>query len=134
MGLSLYGRGMGIPFNRCLKAFNEMDQTVMLWNVRYELPSGARLVFNTCKKWVALVIQTSDDNGETLHGKQGVTQGDLMASNVYTVGLMPLIRKHKDDFTSVYQPWFVDYAGAAAKFKLIHAMFTRLQELTPYYG
>jgi hypothetical protein len=44
------------------------------------------------------------------------------------------IRKLKEEFTSVYQAWFADDAGAAAKFKLIRAMFIRLQELVPEYG
>jgi hypothetical protein len=41
-----------------------------------------------------------------------------MASNDYAVGLLPLIRKLKEEFTSVYQPWSADDAGAAAKFKI----------------
>jgi hypothetical protein len=50
-----------------------------------------------------LVIRTNDGKGETLHSKQGVTQRDLMASNSYAVELLPLIRKLKEEFTSVYQ-------------------------------
>jgi hypothetical protein len=29
--------------------FNEMERTIMLWNVRDEWPSGARFVFNAYK-------------------------------------------------------------------------------------
>jgi hypothetical protein len=54
-----------------------------------------------------------------------------MAFNDYAVGVLSLIRILKEEFTSVYQPWFVDDAGVAAKFKLIRAMFIRLQELVP---
>jgi hypothetical protein len=74
-----------------------------------------------------LVICTNDGKGDTLHSKQGLAQRDPLASNSYAVGLLPLIRKPKEELTSVYQPWFADDAGAAAKFKLICAMFLRLQ-------
>jgi hypothetical protein len=60
-----------------------------------------------------------------------VTQGYPLASNADAVGLLPLVRKLKEDFTSVYHPRFVDDAGSAANFKLIHAMLLRLQELAP---
>jgi hypothetical protein len=55
-------------------AFNEMEQTVMMWNVHHEWPSGARFVFNTYKQWATLVIRTHDGKGETLHSKQGVVK------------------------------------------------------------
>jgi hypothetical protein len=112
-------------------AFNEMDRTIMLWNIRHEWPPGAIFVFNTYKHCATLVIRTHSGKGDTLHIKQGVNQGDPLASNAYAVGLLPLIRKLKEEFTSVYQPWFADDAGAATKFKLIRAMFLRLQELSP---
>jgi hypothetical protein len=101
------------------KSFNEMDWTVMLWNVRHEWPSGARFFFNAYKHWATLVIRTNDDKGETLHSKQGMTQGYPLASNVYAVGLLPLIRKLKKELTSVNQPCFADDAGAAGKIKLL---------------
>jgi hypothetical protein len=104
-------------------AFNEIDQTVMLWNVWHEWPPGTRFVFNTYKHWVTLVICTNNGKGEILHIKQGVIQGDLLASNDYALGMLPLIRIHKEEFISVHQPWFADDAGAAAKFKLIRVMF-----------
>jgi hypothetical protein len=80
-------------------AFNEMDRTVMMWNVRNEWLSGARFVSNNYKHWAALEIRTNDDKGETLHNNQGMTPGDPMASSDYAVWLFPLIRKIKKEFT-----------------------------------
>jgi hypothetical protein len=54
--------------------FNKMDQTIMLWNIHHEWPSGARFVFNTYKHWVTIIICTNDSKGEILHCNQGVTQ------------------------------------------------------------
>jgi hypothetical protein len=38
-------------------AFNELNQTVMLWTIRHEWPSGARFTFNCYKHYSILVIR-----------------------------------------------------------------------------
>ena len=58
-------------------AFNEENQTAMLWSVRHEWPSGARFTYNFYRHWATLVVRnTEDGSGHFLHSKEGVTQGD----------------------------------------------------------
>ena len=75
-------------------AFNEENQTAMLWGVRHERPSGAQFTFNCYRHWAMIVVRdTGDGSGHFLHSKEGVTQGDPLAMIVYVIGVLPLIRE-----------------------------------------
>jgi hypothetical protein len=52
----------------------------------------------------------------------------------YGLGILPLIRKLKSEFTYVNQPWYADDAGAGGNFRSIRLFFKRLQELGPDFG
>ena len=51
-------------------AFNEDNQTAMLWAVWNEWPSGSQCMFNCCRHWATLVVRdTGDRSGHFLHSK-----------------------------------------------------------------
>jgi hypothetical protein len=52
----------------------------------------------------------------------------------YGVGVLPLIRRLKEEFPHMKQPWYADDAGAGADFADIFAFFERLKEIGPLYG
>ena len=57
-------------------AFNEENQTAMLWDVQHEWPRGAQFTFNCYRHWATLVVRdTGDGSGHFLHSKEGMTQG-----------------------------------------------------------
>ena len=65
----------------------------MLRAVRYEWLSGARFTYNCYLHWATLVVRNIEDgSGHFLHSKEGVTQGDPLATIAYGIGVLPLIR------------------------------------------
>ena len=87
-------------------AFNEENQTAMLWSVQNEWPSGTQFTFNCYRHWAVLVIQnTGDESGQFLHSKEGVTQGDPLTMIAYGIGVLPLVRELRGDHPGVTHPW-----------------------------
>jgi hypothetical protein len=78
-------------------AFNELDRTNMLWEVR----SGARFVFNYYKYFAILVIRNKSGTGEFILSRQGVTQGDPLAMDGYALGILSLTRRLQREFPQV---------------------------------
>jgi hypothetical protein len=52
----------------------------------------------------------------------------------YGIGFLRIIQKLKEEFPDVMQHWYVDDAGAAAKFSRIKQHFKRLQKIGPSFG
>jgi hypothetical protein len=52
----------------------------------------------------------------------------------YGIGILPLIRRLKEEFPEVKEPWNADDAGAGGSFEDLRRFFTRLQEIGPLYG
>jgi hypothetical protein len=115
-------------------AFNEQNRTGMLWTVRHDWPSGARFVFNCYKDWATLALRSNNGTAAFLSSKEGVTQEDPLSMFAYGIGVLPLIRLLKAQFTRVKQPWYADDAGAGGKFSDIRSFFRKLQEIGPNFG
>ena len=52
----------------------------------------------------------------------------------YGIGILPLIRMLRTEFTDAIQPWFADDGSTAGYFPDIRAQFERLKQLGPNYG
>ena len=99
-------------------AFNEENQTAMLWAVQDEWPSGAQFNFNCYCHWDKLVVRDiGDGSGHFFHNKEGVTQGEPLAMIAYGIGVLPLIRELRDYHPCVTQPWYANDAGAGGTFQ-----------------
>jgi hypothetical protein len=89
-------------------AFNELNQTGMLWTIQHEWPLCTKFAFNCYSHFVMLMIQSQDGkNMAFIFSKEGVTQGDALAMAAYNVGLLPLIWHFKKAFPTVKQPWYM---------------------------
>jgi hypothetical protein len=116
-------------------AFNEMNGVAMLWVIRHKWPSCARFTFNCYRHFAVLAIQSQDGRSTAfIYSQDGVTQGDALAMAAYGMGLLPLIRRLKEEFPTVRQPWYADDAGAGGNFQDLRIFFWRLQEIGPAYG
>jgi hypothetical protein len=116
-------------------AFNELNCIAMLWVIQHEWPSCARFTFNCYRHFSVLVIWSQDGRSTAfIFSQEGVTQGDALAMAAYGMGLLPLIRRLKEEFPTVRQPWYADDAGAGGKFRDLRRFFRRLQEIGPAYG
>ena len=56
-----------------------------------------------------------DGSGQLLHRKEGVTQGDTLATIAYGIGTLLIICELRSTHPHVTQPWFADDASAGGK-------------------
>jgi hypothetical protein len=52
----------------------------------------------------------------------------------FGLGLMPLIRRLKEELPTVHQPWYADNAAAASSFSLIRYFMETLETVGPSYA
>ena len=71
-------------------ASNEMNQSRMLWMVRYLWTSGARFVFNCYFHYSLLVPRTGDWTANIIHIRDGAIQGGPLAMVAYGIEVLPL--------------------------------------------
>ena len=50
-----------------------------------------------------------------IHSKEGITQGDCFAMNLYGVALLPLAEWMRNDISSSLQPWYANDTGVAGE-------------------
>ena len=67
--------GLGFLLIYAQNAFNEENRTSILWEVRFELPSGMRFTFNCYCHWATLVIREGDGTGHFLFHQGGSDPG-----------------------------------------------------------
>ena len=96
--------------------FNEENWTEMMWDVRYECPSGAQFTFNCSCHWATMVVHNMGGSDEFFHIKEGMNQGDLPAMIEYNIGILLIIRKLHDAHPQVTQNWYADDAGSRGHF------------------
>ena len=132
-GLHQHDDDWGFLLIDAKNAFNEQNQTAMLWAVRHEWSLGASFVFNCFWHWSTLVLRGSNETAEFIFSKEGISQGDPRSMFAYGLGLLPLIRQLKVEFPEVEQPWYADNAGADGSFFEIRRHFKRLEEIGPNY-
>jgi hypothetical protein len=97
-------------------------------------PSLYLIATNYKHCWATLMLHSNKGTATFLSSTEGVTQGDLLSMFAYSIGVLPLIRLLKDQFTRVKQPWYADNAGAGGKVSDIRSFFRKLQEIGPNFG
>lgn len=79
-----------------LDAFNALNRSVALHNVKYVCPSVATILHNCYSSSNRLYI-----GGETICAEEGVSQGDPLAMPFYAISMIPLIDHLTRDVTQV---------------------------------
>ena len=95
----------GALFVNATNAFNSLNRQTALLNIHSLCPSLAIVLTNTYRNNSSLFIE-----GQTILSCEGTTQGDPLASAMYALGVIPLIRKLQH---LAQQLWFADDASAA---------------------
>ena len=54
-----------------------------------------------------------------MHSREGVTQGYPLSIFAYGIGIHPLIKQLKLEFTDITQTWYADDAGALGMFTIV---------------
>ena len=104
-----------------VNAFNMLNRTTALWNVRVLWPRCSRFLFNTYRGY------------ECIYSKKGVTQGDTLSSFFYAVAVLLLIRSFASKSNFV-QCWYTDDSVCTGKLSQIRLWYDKLIQLGPAYG
>ena len=107
-------------------AFNEINQTGILWTVHNLCPSGYCFVFNCYYRWSSLVLGNRNETASFLNSREVVMQGDPLEMISYGIGILPLIKNLKWEIHDVTQTWYTDYAGSLGTFVKIETYFNSL--------
>jgi hypothetical protein len=126
-------RGYGMLLVDASNAFNAVNRPAALWNARILWPRCARFLFNTYRGFAFLFVQATEDTSVILLSREGVTQGDPLSMFLYSIAILPLIRRCRsvDDWC---QCWYADDSSAIARFAKLVTWLTRLMEEGPKYG
>ena len=74
--------------------------------------SGDRFVFNFYHNWSSLILWNRHGIDIFLHSREGVTQGwGALAMIAYGIGVIPMIKLPKEEYSDVTQPWYVGYTN-----------------------
>jgi hypothetical protein len=114
-------------------AFNEQNRTGMLWTVRHEWPSGARLYSIVTNTGPRSCFEATMGLAPSFTGKK-VSPKETLSPCPHMALSSCLFRLLKVEFPTVEQPWYVDDAGACGKFSEICHFFSKLQEIGPNFG
>uniref|UniRef100_A0A1X7SXQ2 Reverse transcriptase domain-containing protein n=1 Tax=Amphimedon queenslandica TaxID=400682 RepID=A0A1X7SXQ2_AMPQE len=112
-------------------AFNSLNRSSLLWNIRILWPRASRFVFNTYKGHSPLIIK---GYAEVLFSREGVIQGDPLSMFVYAVGTVPLIQTLKEFISTLTQIWYADDASVTGELSDIREWFDRLLLQGPKFG
>ena len=112
-------------------AFNSINRSSLLWNVRILWPRASRFVFNTYRGHSPLIVKGSP---EILFSCEGVIQGDPLSMFVYAVGTVPLIKTLDELIPILTQIWYADDASVTGELSDIRLWFDHLLSQGPRFG
>jgi hypothetical protein len=70
--------------------FNELGRKAALWTVRHKWVAGARFAFNCYRHSATLILRRPGrPDSYTLQSREGVTQGDPLATVIYGLAIAP---------------------------------------------
>ena len=110
-------------------AFNALNRTVALHNIRVLCPIIAAYIINTYRQTARLFIV----GGKEIVSAEGTTQGDPLAMAFYAISTLPLITSLQAAST-VKQCWFADDASGAGRVSQIKDWWDALNILGPNLG
>ena len=81
-----------------------------------------------------LVLKNRNDTARFLYSKEGLTQGGALATIVYRIGILPLIKNIKQEIPGGTQLWYTYDAGALGTFAILKTYFDSLTLQGPGQG
>jgi hypothetical protein len=111
-------------------AFNSINRTSLLWNIRVLWPRASRFIFNTYRGWSPLIVRGSNS---TIFSREGVVQCDPLSMFSYAIATIPLIRELEDAILW-RQLWFADDSSVIGNIDSIRIWFNKLISIGPLYG
>ena len=109
-------------------AFNSINRTAMLHNLKHLCPTIAQCVKNSYQSPSRLFVQ----GGLEIASSEGKTQGDLLVSTSYSIAILPLLQKCETP--NVKQGAFADDIRGSGKLASLHNWWLSIEEIGPKYG
>ena len=106
-------------------AFNSLNRSVALLNIRFTCPPLATTLINTYRAHTELFVEN-----EVIWSQEGTTQGDPLAMAFYALSTLPLIEK----LPSTTQVWYADDASASGTVDDLKTWWDALNLLGPDFG
>ena len=111
-------------------AFNSINRTAALHNIHILCPPFSRVLINSYRNPLRMVIPGS---GEIM-SCEGTTQGDPLAMSMYALAITPLIRELSECRSDTKQVWYTDDATSAGTCLNLKKWWDRLTSIGPKYG
>ena len=110
-------------------ASNALNRQTVLHNLQRLCPSLATARINSYRAPSELYV-----DGDVLLSQEGTTQGDPLATPMYALATIPLIRKLKTSVSDVDQVWYADDASGAGKVSHLREWWDQINTLGPKFG
>ena len=110
-------------------AFNALNRTAALHNIRVLCPTIAAYAINTYRRAARLFVT----GGKELRSEEGTTQGDPLAMSLYAISLQPLISRLQIS-SEAKQCWFADDATGSGSFEDLKKWWDELLHSGPALG
>ena len=110
-------------------AFNALNRTATLHNIRVLCPTIAAYAINTYRLAARLFVT----GGKELRSDEGTTQGDPLAMSLYAISLQPLITRLQIS-SEAKQCWFADDATGSGPFEDLKKWWDELLHSGPALG
>ena len=107
-------------------AFNSLNHTVALQNIRQLCPSFAPILIKTYRSAAALYT-----DGDILFSEEGTTQGDSLAMPMYALATLPLSDRLPNTVTQV---WYADDVCSCGSIVKLHDWWDHLHQVGPGFG
>jgi len=118
-------------------AFNVMNRTVALHNVRIICPEAANYLINIYRLPTKMVIK-DDHNSREIESQEGTTQGCNLGMIFYSLGMTPIVRTLHQLIQSLKlelrQCWLADDAAAAGTLESLKRWWEHIVHRGESYG
>jgi hypothetical protein len=108
-------------------AFNSLNRSAALWNIRFVCPKVATLAISCYRTPSRLFVV----GGAEIASREGTTQGDPLAMPLYVLAITPLIRELQGP---IQQAWYADDAQAAGRLMALRSWWDMIVSKGPAYG
>ena len=117
-------------------AFNNLNRSAALSNIKEICPPFHRYLQNTYQKPAKLVIPGENNKYDIILSEEGTTQGDVAAMALYGLGIKPLTDRLSNvvDKSQCKQVWYADDSTSGGKLVEMRKWWDELCISGPKYG
>ena len=121
---------MGVLLVDATNAFNSLNRTTALLNMKFICPSLEIILNNTYQSPIRMFLP----GGEEILSHEGTTQGDPLGMAMYALAITPIIAKLNHHHKEISQVWFADDATGSGTCEDLRAWWDELIKIGPKFG